>query len=220
MHAEGQWSMMRRTGVVAAMIRLLVAIANRAAQRPDISPSREEAAVLAALVAALSRLCRSPELREAMATPELVQHAVFLLHTPIVDTTKAGIIAMLNIFVRLSDDPQLRESIVSEEVELGPVLAQQFLQTTIESGEDIIKHSANALVPFVSLDGNLHAPHARIHLETEEAHTRVHVQRTRLRRSCCWSTERSSTPSICSPRVGPSLPSGGRPWRFLHCSTP
>lgn len=155
---ESQWSMMRRTGVLSAMVRLLVTIANHAAQRGgdgdggDIGvPSREEAAVLAALSAALSRLCRAPELREAMATPELVEHAVFLLRTPLVDSTKAELVALLNVFVRLGDDLRLRAAMV-DGGELGPVLAQLFLQTTIESGEDIIKHSANALVPFVTMD--------------------------------------------------------------------
>jgi hypothetical protein len=165
------------------MVRLLVTITNHAAQRGgdgdggDIGvPSREEAAVLAALSAALSRLCRAPELREAMATPELVEHAVFLLRTPLVDSTKAELVALLNVFVRLGDDLRLRAAMV-DGGELGPVLAQLFLQTTIESGEDIIKHSANALVPFVTMDGTDTTRYDQRH-EREEMLTEFSCART------------------------------------------
>lgn len=148
---ENQWALLRRTGVLAAMVRLLVSLANRAAQRDDGNPSREEAAVLAALVAALRRLCRSPDLREAMVTPELVQHAVYLLHTSLVDATKAGLVEMLNVFAQLSDDRGLRKQIVAAN-ELGSVLSWLFMQAGVESDEDIIKQTANALAPLVALE--------------------------------------------------------------------
>lgn len=144
--------MLSRTGVVSGMVRLLISIANKAAQEGAADPSREDAAVFAALTAALSRLASRgpPQLGQAIGTtPGLIPHAIYLLDSPIVDSTKASLIALLNAFLNRLPSPALRAAVMNEKFELGPVLVKVFLQIEESSGESIIKHTSNALVPFV-----------------------------------------------------------------------
>lgn len=143
--------MLSRTGVLAGMVRLFISIASKSVDTGE-GPSREDSAVLAALAAALSRLASRgpPQLGEAIGTtPAFVTHSVYLLDTPIVDTTKSSIIAILNSFVSRIPKPALRNAVMSGAVGLGPVLVKAFLQIGDSFTESIIKHTANILVPFV-----------------------------------------------------------------------